>query len=430
MSNDLTYYMVVSSIYLAVFYLFYLLFLSNDTNYRLNRIYLLTSVIGSLLLPLLKIGLFTASTEATPAITRIIAIREVIVTATSSNTTQVNNWANLVYVAGVVSTIILFTTRFLSLARLMPRKLRSQRVIYTDNIAITGFTALGYIFVSKSLDPLEQEKVIQHELVHVKKKHTIDLIIIKLATVILWFNPVIYLIGRSMRIVHEYQADEDVINGGENIVSYQKLILNQLFNTSVFSMMNGFSGKSLIKKRMIMMTRKRSGKIAGLKLLALLPVLTLMVILFSCETKSGKELTPVDEPTQEMAAPEKPAAVESVEPDAAENIKENQESVFKVVEEMPSFNGGDIDVFRNWVTTNVKYPEIAAKNGIQGQVFVKFIVDREGNVKDAKILKGVDPSLDNEALRVVKESPKWKPGRQSGKNVNVAFNITVNFQLS
>ena len=96
---------------------------------------------------------------------------------------------------------------------------------------------------------------------------------------------------------------------------------------------------------------------------------------------------------------------------------------------MPTFRGGDVNFFREWVQRNVNYPDIAVENGIQGKVFVSFVVDKEGNISEVNILRGVDPCLDDEVIRVVQSSPEWKPGKQRGAEVSVRFSITVNFQL-
>lgn len=106
-----------------------------------------------------------------------------------------------------------------------------------------------------------------------------------------------------------------------------------------------------------------------------------------------------------------------------------EEEVFFIVEDMPSFQGGDLNTFRNWVQSNMVYPEIAAENGISGRVYVQFAVNAAGGVVDAKVIRGVDASLDNEALRVVKSSPKWTPGKQRGRPVKVQFTMPIVFVL-
>ena len=102
---------------------------------------------------------------------------------------------------------------------------------------------------------------------------------------------------------------------------------------------------------------------------------------------------------------------------------------FIIVEEMPVFQGEGLEGFRNWVMKNLRYPEIAAENGISGKVYIQFVVNSKGQVEDVKVIRGVDPSLEKESIRVVMSSPKWVPGRQRGKAVRVQFNMPINFVL-
>jgi periplasmic protein TonB len=106
-----------------------------------------------------------------------------------------------------------------------------------------------------------------------------------------------------------------------------------------------------------------------------------------------------------------------------------EEEIFFIVEDMPDFQGGGQDAFRKYIAENLRYPQIAAENGIQGRVFVQFVVNANGEVSDATVVRGVDPSLDREAVRVVMSSPKWTPGRQRGEPVRVAFTFPINFVL-
>jgi len=106
-----------------------------------------------------------------------------------------------------------------------------------------------------------------------------------------------------------------------------------------------------------------------------------------------------------------------------------EEEVFFIVEDMPSFQGKGQEGFRTWIQQNLHYPEVAAENGIQGRVFVQFAVNSKGDIVDAKVVRGVDPALDKEALRVVLSSPKWTPGKQRGKPVKVQFTFPIVFVL-
>jgi protein TonB len=103
--------------------------------------------------------------------------------------------------------------------------------------------------------------------------------------------------------------------------------------------------------------------------------------------------------------------------------------LFSIVDEMPKFRGGDINKFREWVQKKTKYPEVATINGIQGKVYVTFIVEKDGSVTNAKVIKGVDPLINDEALKAVASSPKWSPGKQRGVAVRVSYLIMLNFQL-
>ena len=109
-----------------------------------------------------------------------------------------------------------------------------------------------------------------------------------------------------------------------------------------------------------------------------------------------------------------------------EEESDGEADIFQVVEDMPQFPGGSV---QKWSAKNVKYPMIAQENNIQGKVFVQFVIEKDGSVSDVKVARSVDPSLDKEAIRVVKAMPKWKPGKQRGKPVRVSYTVPINFQL-
>lgn len=113
----------------------------------------------------------------------------------------------------------------------------------------------------------------------------------------------------------------------------------------------------------------------------------------------------------------------------AEEEEEEEETIFMIVENMPEFPGGDL-ALRKYIAENVKYPEIAKENGLSGKVFVQFVINQRGEVENVKIARGVDPALDKEAIRVVQNLPKWKPGSQRGKPVKVSYTVPINFQLN
>ena len=115
-------------------------------------------------------------------------------------------------------------------------------------------------------------------------------------------------------------------------------------------------------------------------------------------------------------------------PVQVEEEEEDTNEIFVTVEDMPEFPGGQGELMK-YIGKSIKYPVVAQENGIQGRVVVQFVVNKEGKVTDAAVVKGVDPSLDKEALRVVNAMPKWKPGSQRGKPVNVKYTVPVQFRL-
>lgn len=134
-----------------------------------------------------------------------------------------------------------------------------------------------------------------------------------------------------------------------------------------------------------------------------------------------------DELIIEDAEADQNMEIEIVEFEEEEEVAE--EEVFFIVEDMPSFQGQGQEGFRAWIAKNLRYPEIAAENGISGKVYVQFAVNSKGQVVDAVVVRGVDPALDKEATRVVLASPKWAPGKQRGKAVKVQFTFPINFVL-
>ncbi len=117
-----------------------------------------------------------------------------------------------------------------------------------------------------------------------------------------------------------------------------------------------------------------------------------------------------------------------VPPAVVEDEEESTHTIFTVVEDMPQFPGGELEL-QKWINRQIKYPVIAQENGIQGRVVCTFVINQDGSVVDAEVIRGIDPSLDREALRVINQMPKWTPGKQRGKAVRVKYTLPVVFRL-
>jgi periplasmic protein TonB len=147
------------------------------------------------------------------------------------------------------------------------------------------------------------------------------------------------------------------------------------------------------------------------------------------EVKVSDEVNLSIEDTKEAAPISLPTITSTTVAKQEEPIEE--EEIFFIAEDMPLFNGKDAsESFREYVAKNLKYPEIAAENGIQGTVYIQFVVEPSGFISKIKVLRGVDPSLDKEAVRIIQGSPQWTPGKQRGKPVRVSFTFPITFKLN
>ena len=243
-----------------------------------------------------------------------------------------------------------------------------------------------------------------------------------------WFNPFIWLLGRSVKTVHEFLADEGVIRMGYSSHEYQYLLVNLASGIQVTALSNNFNF-SLLKNRIVMMTKSRSAAFARGKVLLALPAIFALLFFFSLGNIGN--ILAQDKKTTEI----KPTSTTSVAPkQETKPVKEKStqvkftEPVFTMVEKMPEYTGGD-EARIKFLVENVKYPPDAMKKGIQGKVFVTFVIKKDGTVSDVKILRGIGGGCDEEAMRVIKLMPKWIPGEQAGKPVDVQFNLPIKFAL-
>jgi TonB family protein len=253
--------------------------------------------------------------------------------------------------------------------------------------------------------------------------------VIELMTIIQWFNPFIWLLGRSMKGIHEFLADEGVLQSGIPKKNYQALIFNEAAGLQINSITNHFN-VSLIKNRIHMMTKHRSGAWAASKVLFILPAIIFLAFFFSAgKTSSLFAQETKKEESKSLGQPIGVASQQSQDPKTADQAKPVAgQEVFTEVEEMPSFPGGDEARVR-FMIENIKYPENAKKNGIQGKVFVQFIVEKDGKITNVKVIRGFNKECDEEAVRVIKLMPKWNPGKQKGQAVRVQFVLPIKFAL-
>ncbi|MFO7621257.1 MAG: M56 family metallopeptidase [Bacteroidales bacterium] len=423
--NPIIVYMLKAAFYLAAFYAVYSCMLSKDTLYGRNRAFIILSVLTSLLLPFITIH--TGKPLNFPVFGKVLSEVFVIGGGKGFETgidpiISGKYWAQAIWMAYLTGVVLFAVKLIIDLLELVFLILRQPEdedgIIRFSGFSTAGFSAMGHVFINSRLTDEEAVQIIRHEQNHIDRNHFSDIVFIEAVKVLQWFNPVIYLFNSSLRAVHEYQADEECIKSGLPVVTYQRMLLNQVFRTNIFTITNSFSNPALIKKRMIMMTKKRSRAMANLKLFALLPVVAAVMLIFSTCSESGQ---PVGNPSMELAAPPPP-------PPPPVTSKSAGAEPYIVVEEMPMFPGGEVALLK-FIGENTQYPELAKTQGVQGRVIVRFAVGADGKVTLSSVLKGVDPALDAEALRVVNTLPDFQPGKQSGVAVPVWYMVPITFTL-
>jgi bla regulator protein blaR1 len=280
-------YMVKVAVYMVAFYLIYSILLCRDTSYVRNRVYIVLSLTAAFILPF--ITLQTGKAWNIQFFGKLLS--EVFVTA-SANTNNVYNHGissagllQIIYSLYIIVALIFILKVLIDLFNLLyliiQHRDEGSRIIKFHGFNTSGFSAMGYIFINSRLSQDDAAEIIKHEQSHLKQNHFIDIIFIEVVKAFQWFNPVVYLFNRSLRAIHEYQADQECLSSGIPVVSYQSLLLNQVFKSKAFNLTNSFSNPSLVRKRLVMMTKKRTSAIASIKILSVVPVIGIVFLAIS-----------------------------------------------------------------------------------------------------------------------------------------------------
>ena len=429
-------YLFESTLIISVLFAVYWFFLRRDTFFQINRFYMLAMVIISLLFPVMPISWSPVDPSAPVAVLlETVIIRPEMVETTIQEHMKWIEIAMVVYFSGVLIFLLRFGFQLLQLylitRRFGVREHNGQRVVMVDR-GYAPFSFFNLVFINESMVPSGTlGAILKHERIHIRQHHSFDLILIELVTILQWFNPVIWLASREMKSIHEYLADEGVLQNGISRPTYQQMILDETMGIQVNALTNNFNF-SLLKKRIAMMTKPKSKTWAKGKVLIALPVL--LMLLFMITARSFSSSIEKFVPEKLTIAP----ALSVNDPVIQDKTKQKSEikfvpvdtskTAYKSVEKMPSYSGSD-DALIKFLVENLKYPETAKKKNIQGKVFVNFIVRADGSVTDVKVMRGIGGGCDEEAVRVVKLMPKWTPGMNKGKAVDVAYVLPIKFAL-
>ncbi len=247
--------------------------------------------------------------------------------------------------------------------------------------------------------------IIAHECAHLRSRHWIDLLIAEATIITNWFNPAAWMLRLELRDIHEYCADNAVIESKIlDAQDYQLLLIKKTVGTRFAAIANSLNHSSL-KKRITMMLSEKSRGASRMRALALLPAMALALFFVNNPVKASTFASPKVEVT-------------------ASHDKVSKKTVHDRPDVMPKFPGGDAELIK-FISSNIKYPQTYKGEG--GTVVVKFIVSENGEVCDAEILQGQTDDLNAEALRVINLLPNFTPGQVDGKNVAVSFIIPLSF---
>ena len=401
-----------SSLYLAMFYAFFLLLMRRTTFFRLNRILLLMGTLACLLLPVLRIRTVTVPLLAAGP---LVEAASDPTTATAPAATPFP-YLEILYVIGFLTvlgwTVVAAVRMYRTIRKGVSTRLEDGTRLVLTEADIPSFS-WGRTIVMSQKDAETNPAILVHEKAHVHKAHTLDILLFTAVTLVHWFNPLVWITLGELKLLHEYEADDAVLNHGIDATQYHLLLVRKAVGEKRFSLANGFQHAKL-KNRIDMMLQAPSSGWKRLSWLAILPFLA--GTMFLCNPVRAKVVT--------AGLPE---ILSETTLDAVSDTTKGLP--FSLVEVKPTFNGGDANAFSKWVNENLKYPLAAKDAGVQGRVTLQFAVYPDGKVRDTKVLRGVHPDLDAEALRVVSSSPDWTPGYEKGEPVKVTYTFPVIFQL-
>lgn len=468
----------------VIFLIVYELFLKEETFFTYNRIYLLLMPVLALLLPLLRIPLLQTFVppETYMMLPEVLIggnpqeFHAVHVDSVPPESVQVINSWLFIYFGGFLVSFGFFFHKFRVLKKLFSHTTLAVngpvKIVEVPHSKI-ACTFYNTIFLGADLVEKEREQILSHELVHVKQKHTLDLLLFEILRLLFWFNPVIYIYQARISAVHEYLADAGVVKNVRKQDYFQQL-LNSAFNTKNVSFINQFFNQSIIKKRIVMIQKTKSTSTSKFKFLIILPLMLGMLTYVSCSQD------PVDsQEDQEVSAQEKLSEIKAIINENSEitskdkkrikailmtnGTKEAKKSVtgsetiqdenskneksgagdipFAVIEEVPVFPGcqslGSNE--QRKICTSEKITEFVSENydaslgkkhGLEGikRVYVQFRISKGGTV-EVLGARAPHPALQKEAERVINLLPRMIPGKQKGEEIAVLYTLPITVQI-
>ncbi|MBR3029386.1 MAG: TonB family protein [Bacteroidales bacterium] len=519
-------YILKTAMFLIVYYLFYKLLMSRETFHRFNRVALVSLLVLSFVLPLCE-----SLVKGTGTGEGLVALEGMLMMATGLEDAEAAQIPTshillgalmLIYLLGVVAFTLRSLISYISLTKQLQKgerqTLNDGSILCLHEEQIAPFSWMHYIVASRKDIEESGVAILCHELGHIHNHHTFDLILTEVALILQWFNPAIWLMRRELQTIHEYEADEAVLDYGIDAKSYQLLLIKKAAGSRLQSITNSLH-QSSIKKRITMMLKKKSNPWARAKYLLAVPVAALSVAVLSTPQASAlsKEISEckvseyfanhqisdqknapkveirtvsgtaeIDKDVIFFVDGKRVPSIDDINPENIDHMEvlKDKDAMAKfgitdakgvilittkssgktihlkldsvpsakgefhpaaegefhpaviivdpalpMVEDMPEYPGG-MEAMMKFVAENLKYPEQMQKEKVEGRVLLSFVVEKDGSVTNIEEVQSPHPVLTEEAIRVVKLMPKWKPGKQDGKEVRVQFNLPITFRLN
>ena len=542
-------YLAQSALCLVALYIIYKATMSHETLHRLNRVTLLAMVVLSAVLPMCRIKIVREVDAVLTPIVDDMSATAVTVDAAPETIDYrpiMEDALVVIFLLGAAFMVVRLAMSWLSVWRVV-RSGESRNL--TDGVTLSiveklssPFSWFRHVVVSRADMDENRDMILEHELAHVRFGHSWDVLFVDLALIVWWFNPAMWLLRRELQSLHEYQADDAVLNRGIDAKTYQLLLIKRAVGSRLHSVANCLNHSNL-KKRITMMCKKTSSRWSAAKALLVLPLVAVSlaatattvyvprevqdkvtensvneqnvvgnennypmtkselrrylmqnlqnkqnlvgliyanvkvlpdgkVVMVKVAPASGEKdgMQPLvnevervlgnakiteRKPAQEVAyrfeisfgsqengelvwsrvkaSDDAITVVKWAEVGEAstkiQSQKSEENTPYIMVEKMPTFQGGDLNVFRNWVQSKIQYPKEAMDKGINGRVVCSFVVEKDGSLTEFDVLQSPDKSLADEVVRILKTSPKWEPGEQRGEKVRVKYTVPIVFSI-
>lgn len=438
-------YLGYSAIGIAIFYLFFKLLLSKEKSFRLNRAFILASVLLPLVLPCihLEMNFLTESPsgiatweflQANPSPTPSPDLKG----STSSEPILIPI-LSAIYIIGAV--LCLFhigilpcraLRKLISKGKLMEKQEGIRIFVIPENIPSMSW--FRFVLLPEGQGKSINPHILQHEKAHIRLGHSYDLILMDLVCLLQWFNPFVWLFLKELKPVHEYEADAAVLQSGADAKDYQYLLIEETTGRDRYHLAHSFNTN--LKKRLTMIQKKKSSKWIYAKALYMIPLLAASLIAFARQPENPASLVSTGKPESSFAKalPQEgdlAKPVKQANPDELASPTKEQDT-YAIPDKRPQAPEGFLD----WISQEIKYPEALQKTGAEATVYVGFTVRKDGSLGDIEPMElrisgkkaEADYSLfEKEAVRIISKSPAWTPGETDGKKVDVRYVLPLVF---